>query len=69
MDDYAKVTKKSSDGISARAKMLAQLSVALIAGAFLYYGTDDTTQSYMGALYVPFLKTPIIEDYCGKYLK
>jgi phospho-N-acetylmuramoyl-pentapeptide-transferase len=62
MDDYAKVTKKSSDGISARAKMLGQLSVALIAGAFLYYGTDDTTQSYMGALYVPFLKTPVIED-------
>ena len=54
VDDYAKVTKKSSDGISARAKMAGQFGVAIVAGAFLYYGIDDTTQEYIGALYVPF---------------
>lgn len=65
LDDYAKVRRKSSDGISARAKMLGQVGIALVSGAFLYYGIDDTTQSYIGALYVPFLKAPVIADMGG----
>jgi phospho-N-acetylmuramoyl-pentapeptide-transferase len=36
-DDYAKVKKKNSDGISARAKLGWQLLVALVAGCFIYF--------------------------------
>lgn len=34
-DDYAKVTKQSSDGVSARARLLIEFIVAAIAGAFI----------------------------------
>ena len=60
LDDYTKVKKKSSDGISGKAKLTGQFCVAMVAGAILYY--NDTTQEYIGALHVPFLKTPIIDD-------
>jgi phospho-N-acetylmuramoyl-pentapeptide-transferase len=62
LDDYTKVTKKSSDGISALSKIAGQLAVALVAGGFLYYGTDQETQKYIGELYVPFRKPPLIQD-------
>ena len=35
MDDYAKVTKQSSDGVSARVRLLIEFIVAAIAGAFI----------------------------------
>lgn len=35
LDDYAKVTKQSSDGVSARVRLLTEFIVAAIAGAFI----------------------------------
>jgi phospho-N-acetylmuramoyl-pentapeptide-transferase len=51
LDDYRKITKKSSDGLSARAKLFLQFSGAAVVGLFviLYPGFD-------GHLSVPFLK-------------
>lgn len=40
MDDYAKVKEKNSDGLSARAKLLWQGGVALLAALFIYSQGD-----------------------------
>jgi len=37
VDDYKKVREKSSDGISARAKLGWQLAIALVAASFIYF--------------------------------
>ena len=37
MDDYTKVIKKSSDGVSAKQKLFWQFTIALIAACFLYF--------------------------------
>jgi len=37
MDDYTKVTKKSSDGVSSKFKLVWQGGVALVASLFLYF--------------------------------
>jgi phospho-N-acetylmuramoyl-pentapeptide-transferase len=60
IDDYQKVVKKNSKGVSAKAKLIVQLTVALTAGGFLAYchWGDD----YMRALYLPFIKEPFIKD-------
>ncbi len=60
MDDYTKVVKKSAAGVSARTKLAVQITVALTAGAFLYYIPTNT--NYIGALNLPFLRQPLVED-------
>ena len=40
VDDYAKVKKKNSDGVSSRTKLLWQLVIALIASCFIYFKTE-----------------------------
>lgn len=37
MDDYLKITKKNSDGLSARHKILGQVVMGLFVGVYLYY--------------------------------
>jgi phospho-N-acetylmuramoyl-pentapeptide-transferase len=37
VDDYAKVKKKNSDGVSSRTKLFWQLVIALIAASFIYF--------------------------------
>ncbi len=59
IDDYKKVTQKSSDGISARFKLVGQMTVAAAAGTFLYLHPD--TSDYIQKLHVPFSKTPIAD--------
>lgn len=56
-DDYQKVAKKNSDGVSARLKLAVQLGTAIAAGAFLYNypGTHD----YMEPVWFPMIKHPI----------
>ncbi|PIK14416.1 phospho-N-acetylmuramoyl-pentapeptide-transferase [Halobacteriovorax sp. JY17] len=55
-DDYLKVMKKNSDGISAKGKLLWQFATALIAGYFLISrGVIDTS------LYLPFVKGPVLD--------
>ncbi len=60
MDDYAKVVKKNSKGVSARSKLLVQGLVALTAGAFLLY--SHYGDKYIESLNLPFLKEPLIKD-------
>ena len=58
VDDYLKVTKKKSDGVHARVKMVAQLVLAAVVTA--YFLLDPATQVQARALYVPFYKEPVI---------
>lgn len=56
LDDYLKVLKKNSKGVSARQKLLWQFSTAALAGwAMLHWGVTD------GNLYLPFLKEPLVD--------
>jgi phospho-N-acetylmuramoyl-pentapeptide-transferase len=40
VDDYTKVKKKNSDGVSSRTKLFWQLVIALIAACFIYFKTE-----------------------------
>ena len=63
LDDYLKVKKKSSDGLSARHKMLYLLVFGLLAGSVLHYGFDYSSimipfinqEISLGIFYVPFV--------------
>jgi len=51
-DDYAKVTKKSSDGVSSKFKLVWQGGVAFIAALFIYFnpsvnGKNETSESQL----------------------
>jgi len=64
VDDYLKVVKKNSDGISARQKMFWQLLIALVAAVLLYNSSGFDTrlslpffknlQPDLGIFYIPF---------------
>jgi len=64
VDDYLKVVRKNSDGISARQKMFWQVLIALAAALLLYYSVGFDTrlslpffknaQPDIGAFYIPF---------------
>src|SRR5207248_8730631 len=57
-DDYLKVTKKKSEGISGRIKLLFQISLAaIITGVFL---TNPLLEVQARSLYVPFVKAPVV---------
>ena len=57
-DDWLKVTKKSSDGISSRLKFFLQ---CLLAGIFtLYFLTNPKLAVTAQQLFIPFLKEPLI---------
>jgi len=59
-DDYLKVTKKKSDGISGRIKLVFQIALALIVtGVFL---SSPLLEVQARSLYVPFVKTPVIAN-------
>lgn len=62
-DDWLKVKKKNSAGISSRLKLALQCVLALIFTVFflyLYRGTDFTK-----LLYIPFFKEPIVLGFIG----
>jgi phospho-N-acetylmuramoyl-pentapeptide-transferase len=55
-DDYQKILKKNTKGVSARGKLFWQFMTALIAMfALVHFNLIDTK------LYVPFLKTPLLD--------
>jgi phospho-N-acetylmuramoyl-pentapeptide-transferase len=58
VDDYVKVTRKKSDGVNARVKLIAQLVLAMVVTAFFLL--DPSTEVQARALYVPFYKEPVI---------
>ena len=59
-DDYLKVTKKKSDGISGRIKLIFQLALAAIVTAVFL--TNPVLEVQARALYVPFVKAPAIAN-------
>ncbi|MEX1044853.1 MAG: phospho-N-acetylmuramoyl-pentapeptide-transferase [Chthoniobacterales bacterium] len=60
VDDYLKVTKKSSDGISSRLKFALQCVLAAMITAF--FAWEPTLSPQASQLYVPFYKEPIIQS-------
>ena len=57
-DDWLKVTKKSSDGISSRLKFFLQ---CLLAGIFtLFFLTNPKLSAMAQQLFVPFFKDPLV---------
>src|SRR4029453_14404210 len=59
-DDYLKVTKKKSEGIHGRIKLLFQIILAaVVTGLFL---TDPAVEVQARTLYVPFVKAPVIAN-------
>jgi phospho-N-acetylmuramoyl-pentapeptide-transferase len=57
-DDWLKVTKKSSDGISSRLKFVLQCVLA--AGITAFFLLSPSLAKQAQALYIPFLKGPLI---------
>src|ERR1043166_276241 len=62
LDDYRKVTKKDTKGLSARAKLVAQAGLAIIIGLFLLCNADAQVREIYRQFMVPFIKTPVIQD-------
>ena len=57
LDDYLKVTKKNSDGLSGRGKLIGQFIIAAFVVIFMYLnGEAETT-----LLYIPFFKDPVLD--------
>lgn len=61
-DDYLKISKKNSKGVSARTKLIWQTGVALVAGVLLAYAVPPDEGITLRALYVPFFKDALIHD-------
>jgi phospho-N-acetylmuramoyl-pentapeptide-transferase len=60
VDDYLKVTKKKSDGISGRIKLIFQLALAaIITSVFL---SSPLLEVQARSLYVPFFKAPVVTN-------
>jgi phospho-N-acetylmuramoyl-pentapeptide-transferase len=57
VDDHRKLTRRNSKGLSARAKVLWQTSVAVLAAAYLYEIADRPQET---ALLVPYLKDVLL---------
>lgn len=55
-DDYLKIIKKNSDGVSARGKLLWQFLTSFGIGYFMISSGVISTE-----LYVPFLKEPLVD--------
>jgi phospho-N-acetylmuramoyl-pentapeptide-transferase len=60
VDDYIKVTKKKSDGVSGRIKLICQFILAAIVTAFFLLNPSLEVQAK--ELYIPFFKEPIISN-------
>lgn len=57
LDDWLKIAKRNSDGLSARVKFWAQVFVASVIVIILYAtGNPDSTK-----LYLPFFKLPVLD--------
>jgi phospho-N-acetylmuramoyl-pentapeptide-transferase len=61
-DDYLKISKKNSKGVSARTKLVWQTSVAIVAGLLFAYAVPGENGITLRALYIPFVKDAVITD-------
>ncbi len=59
LDDYLKIRKKKSDGLSGRKKLAAQVIVSLGAGLVLL--NHPETREACLSLHIPFMKDPLVE--------
>lgn len=57
VDDYLKISRKSSDGLHSRFKFFGQILIALAVVLLLYYNRNEHTT----LLYMPFLKNPVVD--------
>jgi phospho-N-acetylmuramoyl-pentapeptide-transferase len=60
IDDYIKVTRKNSEGIAGRVKLIAQALVAIIVGIILI--NHPQTAAIIQRLDIPFVKEPIVHN-------
>jgi phospho-N-acetylmuramoyl-pentapeptide-transferase len=60
VDDYLKVTKKHSGGISGRVKLICQLTLAAIVGTVFL--TNPLIEVQARSLYLPFFKIPVVPN-------
>ena len=60
LDDWKKVTKKNSKGVSSRFKLVVQFAAAGIAVGYLYF--LPATSDYISQLYLPSVKYPVVQD-------
>lgn len=58
IDDYRKMVRKNSKGLSARWKLIWQSVIALIAGIFLYYTAQSPAET---KLLIPFVKNEYLD--------
>jgi phospho-N-acetylmuramoyl-pentapeptide-transferase len=59
-DDYLKVTKKKSDGVSGRVKLVCQIALACaVTAVFL---TSPLLEVQARSLYLPFFKAPVVAN-------
>lgn len=57
LDDFLKISRKSSEGLRSRFKFFGQVIIASTVALLLYFhGSEEFTK-----LYVPFLKTPLLD--------
>jgi phospho-N-acetylmuramoyl-pentapeptide-transferase len=60
LDDYLKVTRRNSKGLSSRWKLAGQGALTIAVVGLLYFNTD--THLPMSSLWAPFMKTPLIPE-------
>ena len=70
MDDYQKISKKQSLGLTGRKKLLGQLLIAVGVWAALFIGTEQGLVGYSWRLTLPFFKETALKDitYIGPFL-
>lgn len=57
LDDYLKITRKSSDGLMSRFKLFGQVLISTTVALLLYFhGSEEFSR-----LYIPFLKEPVLD--------
>lgn len=60
IDDFAKIRKKQSEGLTSKQKLFGQILISVAVGIFLL--TNETTAPLAKSLEVPFLKDPVIAN-------
>ena len=60
LDDYYKVAKRNSKGVSGRIKLIAQFALAIFVVILFTYGHANAM--FAKQFFVPFIKRPLIED-------
>ena len=62
MDDYLKVVRKNHKGVSARGKLVVQVSLGALLGAFMIWGGDATVYQQMGISGADHLLVPVFKN-------